>query len=214
MALSLSNFLVPITLFLLLYGTFGEAATVTYNFNVSWVQADPAGVGETRSVIGINGQWPLPRIEVTKGDRVIINAHNGLNNETTSLHMHGIFMNGSTHMDGASQVSQCAIPPGGSFTYNFTVCPSFRDLVSYDANSNRPSNRVRTGTTRTSKVSTRTACAAPSSSTIPTARTKTSMMKRLSSPSPTGITTTASIYCINFSATPIQQVPSPFRTQH
>lgn len=30
-------------------------------------------------------------------------------------------MNGSTHMDGASMVTQCPIPPGASFTYNFTV---------------------------------------------------------------------------------------------
>lgn len=98
------------------------AATVTHDFNISWVNPQPSQSTEYgRSVIGINGQWPIPPLYITKGDNVIINAYNGLGNETTSLHMHGIFMNGTTDMDGATQVSQCAIPPGNTFTYNFTV---------------------------------------------------------------------------------------------
>jgi iron transport multicopper oxidase len=35
--------------------------------------------------------------------------------------VHGIFQNGTTQMDGAAQVSQCTIPPGNTFVYNFTV---------------------------------------------------------------------------------------------
>ena len=32
-----------------------------------------------------------------------------------------MYQNGSSHMDGPVGVSQCEIPPGSSFTYNFTV---------------------------------------------------------------------------------------------
>lgn len=103
------------------------AATVVYDFDIGWVLANPDGAFE-RPTIGINGQWPLPRIEATVGDTVVVHAHNSLGNQSTSLHFHGLFMNGSTHMDGPSQVTQCPIVPGTSFTYNFTVS---NGLISY-----------------------------------------------------------------------------------
>ena len=97
-----------------------QAATVTYDFNVTWVLANPDGAF-VRPVIGINGAWPLPTMTMDVGDRVIVNVNNQLGNQTTSLHFHGLFMKGTPHMDGPAGVSQCAIPPGSSFTYNFTV---------------------------------------------------------------------------------------------
>jgi iron transport multicopper oxidase len=97
------------------------AATVSYDFSIEWVRANPDGAFE-RPTIGINGQWPIPQIEANVGDTILVNAHNNLGNQTTSLHFHGLFMNGSNHMDGPSQVTQCPIPPGSSFLYNFTVC--------------------------------------------------------------------------------------------
>ncbi|KAF2874161.1 iron transport multicopper oxidase FET3 precursor [Massariosphaeria phaeospora] len=116
MAISLSNFLLPISLFLSAVG----AATVTYDFDVSWVHANPDGL-QTRPVMGINGKWPIPPIVATKGDRIIVNVKNSLGNESTSLHFHGLYQNGTTHMDGPVMVTQCPIPVGSSFTYNFTV---------------------------------------------------------------------------------------------
>lgn len=100
--------------------TLASAATVTHDFNVTWVRANPDGAFE-RSVIGINGQWPIPRIDVNIGDRLVINLHNQLGNQSTSLHFHGLFQNGTTNMDGPDGVTQCKVPPGSSFTYNFTV---------------------------------------------------------------------------------------------
>ncbi|KAF5019004.1 hypothetical protein F66182_9022 [Fusarium sp. NRRL 66182] len=96
------------------------AATVSYDFTVEWVRANPDGAFE-RPTIGINGQWPIPRIEASVGDTILVNAHNNLGNQSTSLHFHGLFMNGSNHMDGPSQVTQCPIQPGESFLYNFTI---------------------------------------------------------------------------------------------
>ncbi|PSN74991.1 hypothetical protein BS50DRAFT_478175 [Corynespora cassiicola Philippines] len=119
MALSLSNFLLRWSILLLL-PSLALSATVTYDFNVTWLYANPSRL-QNRPVIGINNAWPIPTITVTKGDRVIVNVNNQLGNESTSLHFHGIYMNETTHMDGAIGVSQCGIPPGGQFTYNFTV---------------------------------------------------------------------------------------------
>lgn len=116
MAISLSNFLLPLSLLL----SAAHSATVTYDFDVNWTYANPDGQ-YNRPVIGINGQWPIPPIVATKGDQVVVNVKNSLGNESTSLHFHGLYMNGTTHMDGPIDVNQCAILPGSSFTYNFTV---------------------------------------------------------------------------------------------
>ncbi|KAK0389312.1 hypothetical protein NLU13_2887 [Sarocladium strictum] len=97
-----------------------HAATVKYDFTVGWVTANPDGAFD-RPVIGINGQWPIPTIDANVGDNIVIDVHNNLGNQSTSLHFHGLFMNGTTHMDGPAQVSQCPILPGESMTYNFTI---------------------------------------------------------------------------------------------
>lgn len=116
MAIFLSSFLLPLSLLILA----AQSATVIYDFDIAWTHANPDGQ-YNRQVIGINGQWPIPPIVATKGDQVIVNVKNSLGNESTSLHFHGLYMNGSTHMDGPAGVTQCAILPNSSFTYNFTV---------------------------------------------------------------------------------------------
>jgi iron transport multicopper oxidase len=116
MALSLSNLLLPIALLTSVV----HCATVTYDFDIAWTYANPDGQ-QNRPVMGVNGKWPIPPIVATKGDQVIVNVKNSLGNESTSLHFHGLYQNGTTHMDGPVGVSQCGILPGSSFTYNFTV---------------------------------------------------------------------------------------------
>ncbi|KAK4205798.1 putative precursor of iron transport multicopper oxidase FET3 [Triangularia verruculosa] len=113
--------------------TFFNDKTHVYNFNVSWILKEPGApdgsdISEDvfkehgiKPVIGINGKWPLPVIEVTVGDRIVINLLNQLEDQSTSLHFHGIYLRNETHMDGPVHVSQCPIPPGARFTYNFTV---------------------------------------------------------------------------------------------
>ncbi|KAJ1323061.1 iron transport multicopper oxidase [Microdochium nivale] len=96
------------------------AKTVTYDFDVGWVSANPDGQFE-RQVIGINGKWPIPTIRGDVGDRIVVNTRNSLGDQDTSLHFHGLFMNGTAHMDGPVRVTQCPIPPGSTFTYNFTL---------------------------------------------------------------------------------------------
>lgn len=96
------------------------AATVTYDFNVGWVSANPDGAFE-RPVMGVNGKWPIPEIRASVGDQLVIKVHNMLGNQSTSIHFHGLYQNGTPEMDGAVGVTQCAIAPGSSFTYNLTV---------------------------------------------------------------------------------------------
>jgi iron transport multicopper oxidase len=55
------------------------------------------------------------------GDRVIVNVHNSLGNQSTGLHWHGIHQLGTSHMDGPAHGTQCPIPPGSTFTYDFIV---------------------------------------------------------------------------------------------
>ena len=105
---------------LLAFGFLTHAATVTYDFNITWVAANPDGAFN-RQVIGINGQWPIPIMTATVGDRVIANVHNQLGNQSTSLHFHGLYMNGTTQMDGPVAVTQCAIGPGEFFKYDFRI---------------------------------------------------------------------------------------------
>lgn len=97
-----------------------QAKTHTYNFNVTWVTANPDGLYE-RKVVGINNQWPLPVIEVDKGDRLVVNMYNGLGDKSTSIHWHGMFQNTTNTMDGPSMLTQCPVVPGASITYNFTI---------------------------------------------------------------------------------------------
>ncbi len=66
----------------------------------------------------VNGQVPGPRLRVTQGDRVRIRVHNRLP-EPTSIHWHGMILPNA--MDGAADVTQEPIPPGGSHTYEFTA---------------------------------------------------------------------------------------------
>ena len=55
----------------LCFGWLAHAATVTYDFNITWVTANPDGL-LNRPLMGINGQWPLPYITATVGDRVVV----------------------------------------------------------------------------------------------------------------------------------------------
>lgn len=94
-----------------------HAATLEHDWSISWVTANPDGAYD-RPTIGVNGQWPLPLIQVSVGDRLILNVRNDLGDANTSIHFHGLFQNGTNFMDGAVGVTQCPVPPGSSFTYD------------------------------------------------------------------------------------------------
>jgi FtsP/CotA-like multicopper oxidase with cupredoxin domain len=65
-----------------------------------------------------NGGIPGPLIRVHVGDRLIVHFSNHLPQPTT-VHWHGVRL--PIQMDGVPDVSQPAVPTGGTFTYDFVV---------------------------------------------------------------------------------------------
>ncbi|KAH9999530.1 Cupredoxin [Russula vinacea] len=67
----------------------------------------------------------LLRTVTYAGDSFTINVINGLTNAdmdvVTSIHWHGLFLNGYNAADGGSMVNQCPIIPGNTFQYQFPV---------------------------------------------------------------------------------------------
>jgi len=117
-----------------------SANTTTVDLDIGWLRASPDGY--EREVIGVNGRWPPPVLYFSKGDQIVVNVMNNLKNESTAVHFHGMFQNGTTHMDGAAGVTQCAIPPGSKFTYNFTVSAmSLRVAVPFSLSAFCPRDR-------------------------------------------------------------------------
>ena len=110
--------LIP-TLTSLLLASRALAATVSVNWDVTWVNASPDGF--ERPVIGINNAWPCPTLEAFAGDTIQLTINNKLDNQTTGLHFHGIDQILTEDMDGPSGVTQCPVPPGSSITYTFVV---------------------------------------------------------------------------------------------
>ncbi|KAK2062579.1 multicopper oxidase [Colletotrichum caudatum] len=90
-----------------------------YVFNITREQHSPDGF--EKSMIKVNGQSPGPLIEANTGDTIRVTVHNHMLEESTTIHWHGIDQRNSVWMDGVHGVTQCPIPPGESFTYEFNV---------------------------------------------------------------------------------------------
>jgi manganese oxidase len=67
---------------------------------------------------GFNGSIPGPTIEVNEGDRVRVILENRLP-EMTAIHWHGL--EAPMEMEGSVGLGQDPLPPGGSYTYEFTL---------------------------------------------------------------------------------------------
>jgi iron transport multicopper oxidase len=109
-----------LSLFFVSFATLIHSAVVRYDWELTWVHANPDG-RLVRPVIGVNGKFPCPTINVNVGDQLVVNIKNSLGNESTSIHWHGMHQEGTNGMDGPTGATQCPIPPGSSFTYDFTV---------------------------------------------------------------------------------------------
>ncbi|KAI0449185.1 Cupredoxin [Xylaria acuta] len=96
-----------------------QSRTREYVFNISQALASPDGF--QKPMILANGQSPGPLIEANTGDTIRVHVNNLMSNWSTTIHWHGIDQKNTTWMDGVIGVSQCGIPPGGSFTYEFRI---------------------------------------------------------------------------------------------
>ena len=77
--------------------------------------------GKIVDVMAYNGVLPGPQINVDLGDKVRIILNNELDQPTT-LHFHGVRVPNA--MDGVPGITQDAVMPGESFTYEFEITNS------------------------------------------------------------------------------------------
>ncbi|RIA82765.1 Multicopper oxidase [Glomus cerebriforme] len=89
-----------------------------YELVLSRVNLAPDGF--MREILSINSQYPGTMIHANKGDRLHITVRNQLG-VPTSMHWHGIQQRGSNWYDGVSGQTQCPIPNGISFEYDFST---------------------------------------------------------------------------------------------
>src|SRR5688572_950761 len=94
-----------------------EDGVKVFNISVEHVRTEFIP-GRLVDAWGFNGSVPGPTIEVIEGDRVRLIVENKLP-EPFSMHWHGLEI--PFEMDGMPGISQDAIPPGGSFVYEFTL---------------------------------------------------------------------------------------------
>ncbi|KAI1094865.1 putative multicopper oxidase [Rostrohypoxylon terebratum] len=90
-----------------------------YEFDVALSLAAPDGF--RKPMVLVNGQSPGPLIEANVGDTIKVHVNNLMANVSTSIHWHGINQQGTPWMDGVAGITQCGIPPGKNFTYEFKV---------------------------------------------------------------------------------------------
>jgi len=81
---------------------------------VQW-ETEPGTVLEAYAY---NGTVPGPQLRAEVGDKVRIILHNELR-QPTVIHFHGLFVPNA--MDGVPVITQPAVMPGESFTYEFTL---------------------------------------------------------------------------------------------
>ncbi|KAK0387695.1 hypothetical protein NLU13_3940 [Sarocladium strictum] len=91
----------------------------SYDFTISRGVIAPDGY--ERDVLLVNDQFPGPLIEANWGDTIQVTLHNNITNppEGTALHWHGILQKDRPWQDGVPSVTQCPVPPGKTFTYQF-----------------------------------------------------------------------------------------------
>lgn len=74
--------------------------------------------GEFVEAIGYNNQVPGPTMQVDVGDVVTLRIDNGLDDQATSLHPHGIFMH-PFDVDGVGSISHDPVMPGDTYEVTF-----------------------------------------------------------------------------------------------
>ncbi|KEF61060.1 uncharacterized protein A1O9_02625 [Exophiala aquamarina CBS 119918] len=75
--------------------------------------------GTPKSSFAINGKTPGEPIIANWGDMVEVTVINGLTDNATTIHWHGIRQTGSNDQDGVPGVTECGIAPGTGRTYTW-----------------------------------------------------------------------------------------------
>ena len=94
-----------------------EDGTLEWELTASVIQWETEP-GKVVEAYAYNGMVPGPQLRAEVGDRIRIILHNELP-EPTTIHSHGLFV--PPDMDGVPVISQPAVMPGESFTYEYTL---------------------------------------------------------------------------------------------
>ncbi|KIW99467.1 uncharacterized protein Z518_11206 [Rhinocladiella mackenziei CBS 650.93] len=93
--------------------------TRSYNFTITNTTKIFDGTGP-KLALAINDQVPGPVIEANWGDMIEVTVINQMQDNSTSIHFHGIRQFGTNDQDGVPGVTECAIAGnGGSRTYTW-----------------------------------------------------------------------------------------------
>lgn len=98
---------------------FRSPKTISHHWTITKGFLSPDGV--KKEVYLVNGEFPGPTVQCRSGDKLTIHVTNQLVDEGVSIHWHGLQMRNANSMDGAVGFTQCPIPPGKVFTYEFDV---------------------------------------------------------------------------------------------
>lgn len=85
-----------------------------FELNISLASINPDCFSQPFEALVINNQFPAPALRVVKNDvvQIIINNDGVHNNQSTSIHFHGIRQYGTTFSDGVAGITQLPIAPG------------------------------------------------------------------------------------------------------
>ncbi|KAI9048532.1 hypothetical protein LZ554_007365 [Drepanopeziza brunnea f. sp. 'monogermtubi'] len=92
---------------------------VTREYYLELVNTTASLDGVERMVLLVNGTFPGPTLFADWGDTVKVTVYNGLANNGTSLHFHGIRQNYTNQHDGVASITQCPTAPGETVTYTW-----------------------------------------------------------------------------------------------
>ncbi|XP_030521755.1 laccase-4-like [Rhodamnia argentea] len=89
-----------------------------YKFNV--VMKNMTRLCSTKPIVTVNGKFPGPTLYAREGDTVLVKVANHVKYNVT-IHWHGVRQLRTGWADGPAYITQCPIPTGQSFVYNFTI---------------------------------------------------------------------------------------------
>ncbi|KAM7256182.1 hypothetical protein ACFE04_011923 [Oxalis oulophora] len=89
-----------------------------YKFNI--VKKTTSKLCSSKSIITVNGKFPGPTLYAREGDTVLVKVANHINGNI-SIHWHGIRQLRTGWADGPAYITQCPIPKGQNYVYNFTI---------------------------------------------------------------------------------------------
>ncbi|KAI6698415.1 hypothetical protein NL676_018534 [Syzygium grande] len=95
-----------------------EGRVRSYTFNV--VMKNTNRLCSSKPIVTVNGRFPGPTLYAREDDTVLVRVTNRVKYNVT-IHWHGVRQLRTGWADGPAYITQCPIPTGQSYVYNFTI---------------------------------------------------------------------------------------------